>query len=116
MRELCELYTKGDLHSHVYKRYELKDANGALKTMREEKVYGKVLLCMSEWYCLLMSKEGNCREARVLVFEDPDEKHRRESVGRVLKERVCWMAGLMIVEEWEWREEECGWIQCEGSL
>lgn len=63
-----------------------------------------------------MSKEGRRLEAKVFVFEDPDEKHRRESVGRVSKERVCWMDELMKVEEWEWREEECGWIQCEGSL
>lgn len=25
-----------------------------------------------------MSKEGNRKEAKVFVFEDPDEKHRRE--------------------------------------
>lgn len=48
MRELCELYEKGDLHSHVFRRYPLEEANRAMKVMREEKVYGKVLLCMSE--------------------------------------------------------------------
>ena len=83
MRELCELYAKGDLHSHVYKRFGLKDANRAMKVMKEEKVYG---------------------------FEDPDEKHRRESGGRVWKERVCWMEEMMNIEEWKWREEECGWV------
>ena len=63
-----------------------------------------------------MSRKGSGLEAKVFVFEDPDEKHRRESMGRVLKERVCWLEELMIVEECERREEECGWIQCEGSL
>ena len=58
MREWCELYEKGDLHSHVYRRYDLSDANEAMRVMRKEKVYGKVLLCMSEWYCLLDVKGG----------------------------------------------------------
>lgn len=61
VRELCELYAKGDLHSHVYKRLGLKDANRAMKVMREEKVYGKVLLCMNEWYCLLDVKGGESK-------------------------------------------------------
>lgn len=48
-----------------------------------------------------MAKEGSRSEAKVFVFEDPDEKHRRESAGRVRKERVCWMMEVMSVEEWE---------------
>ena len=35
MRELCELYAKGDLRSHVYKRFGLKDTNRAMKVMKE---------------------------------------------------------------------------------
>ena len=61
MRELCELYAKGDLHSHVFKRFGLKDANRAMKVMKEEKVYGKVLLCMNEWSCLLDVKGGESK-------------------------------------------------------
>ena len=56
---------------------------------------------MSDIVCW-MSKEGNRKEA--------DEKHRRESGGRVWKERVCWMEEMMNIEEWKWREEECGWV------
>lgn len=64
---------------------------------------------MSDIVCW-MSKEGNRKEAKVFVFEDPDEKHRRESGGRVWKERVCWIEEMMNIEEWKWREEECGWV------
>ena len=45
----------------MYKRFGLKDANRAMKVMKEEKVYGKVLLCMNEWYCLLDVKGGESK-------------------------------------------------------
>ena len=45
---------------------------------------------MSDIVCW-MSKEGNRKEAKVFVFEDPDEKHRRESVGECgRRECVGW--------------------------
>ena len=51
VESLCEMVETGALHPHLYEAYSLERANEALETMREKKVFGKVILCVngSEW-------------------------------------------------------------------
>lgn len=51
MESLCEMVETGALYPHLYEAYSLERANEALETMREKKVFGKVILCVngSEW-------------------------------------------------------------------